>query len=75
MNPIQLRVTITDEIRDQLQKRAEEYGLTMSVYVKSLIIQDLKQPSQQNQKTISLPEENMKAQRRRYFLRKLQDLK
>lgn len=67
-NPIQLRVTITNELRDLLQEKAECLGLTMAAYVKNLIIQDLKENHQ-------VPiDSSLKGQRRKYYLKKLRDL-
>ncbi|MEO8581693.1 MAG: hypothetical protein ABI425_03880 [Patescibacteria group bacterium] len=69
VTPIQLRVTISDELRKLLQEKAESFGLTMSAYVKNLIIHDLKE-NQQVPIDLSLT-----SQRRKYYLKKLEQLK
>lgn len=38
----QLRVTLPDQLQQLLQDKASEYGLSMSSYVKNLIINDIK---------------------------------
>ena len=43
MSTIQLKVTLSKQLHSILQKRAQTIGLTMSSYVKNLIIDDIKE--------------------------------
>lgn len=45
MSTIQLKVTLSKQLHSILQKRAQTIGLTMSSYVKNLIIDDIKDTS------------------------------
>lgn len=42
MSTIQLKVTLSKQLHALLQKRAQTIGLTMSSYVKNLIVDDIK---------------------------------
>jgi len=42
MSTIQLKVTLSKQLHTLLQKRAQTIGLTMSSYVKNLIVEDIK---------------------------------
>jgi len=42
MSTIQLKVTLSKQLHGLLQKRAQTIGLTMSSYVKNLIVEDIK---------------------------------
>ena len=42
MSTIQLKVTLSKQLHGLLQKRAQTIGLTMSSYVKNLIVDDIK---------------------------------
>ena len=42
MSTIQLKVTLSKQLHALLQKRAQTIGLTMSSYVKNLIVEDIK---------------------------------
>jgi len=39
---MQLKISLSPELHEHLQLAAKKYGLTMSAYVKNLIIQDIK---------------------------------
>lgn len=43
MSTIQLKVTLSKQLHALLQKRAQTIGLTMSSYVKNLIVDDIKE--------------------------------
>lgn len=40
---MQLKITLPPELHEHLQASAKKYGLTMTSYVKNLIIQDVKE--------------------------------
>ena len=42
MSTIQLKITLSEQLHALLQKRAQNIGLTMSSYVKNLIVDDIK---------------------------------
>lgn len=42
MSTIQLKVTLSKQLHSLLQKKAQTIGLTMSSYVKNLIVDDIK---------------------------------
>jgi hypothetical protein len=42
MQTVQLKVTLPVQLQDFLRSRAQKYGLTMSSYVKNLIVDDIK---------------------------------
>lgn len=43
MSTIQLKITLSEQLHALLQKRAQNIGLTMSSYVKNLIVDDIKE--------------------------------
>ena len=43
MSTIQLKVTLSEQLHALLQKKAQTIGLTMSSYVKNLIVDDIKE--------------------------------
>ena len=42
MQTVQLKVTLPVKLQDFLRSKAQKYGLTMSSYVKNLIVDDVK---------------------------------
>jgi hypothetical protein len=55
INTTQLRVTLPVKLQASLQERAERFGLSMSAYVRSLILDDVKNiPTKQASKTLEL---------------------
>lgn len=78
INPgVQVRITVPPEIVEFLKERAEEFGLTMLAYVKNLVIQDLRAVHQMTQSGPAARQINSSftTQRRRFYLKKLEELK
>lgn len=42
MQAVQLKITLPIQLRDYLLSRAQKYGITMSSYIKNLILNDVK---------------------------------
>lgn len=75
----QLRVTLTDELEELLRKRAKRFGLTMSAYVRNLIIQDLRNiekidANRQQIDEADTIDDSFGMNRRRYYRKKLHEL-
>jgi hypothetical protein len=57
MSTIQLKVTLSKQLHSLLQKRAQTIGLTMSSYVKNLIVDDIKDLALEKQQVSKQVEE------------------
>jgi hypothetical protein len=57
MSTIQLKVTLSKQLHSLLQKKAQIIGLTMSSYVKNLIVEDIKDQALEEQQASKQVEE------------------
>lgn len=66
MSSIQIKLTLSPELKNLLKKQSERFGLTMASYVKGLIVQDIKEsfPIEKNASQ-SVEDNYQKAQKRR----------
>lgn len=75
MSTVQLKVTISDRLQSLLKNQAENLGLSMAAYIKSLIIEDVKKndfPSKMASQTIE--ESYKKAVKNKKIAKKIDNL-